>query len=150
MCGHLVKSKLYFACYCMSNISIQQPNATEYTRVKLEKGNPANSNDYINASFIQYIDCDTAKISTPSLSSTDIPNILSLNEQSQSCLSGRHYRKYISTQGPLPTTFDAFWEMTWEQNTRLIVMLTKEEEMNRVISKEIRFSLRSLLKAFID
>lgn len=47
-------------------------------------------------------------------------------------MSGRHYRRYISTQGPLPTTFNDFWEIVWEQNSRVIVMLTKEEEMNRV------------------
>lgn len=104
--------------------------------MKLEKSNENNCNDYINASFIQYIDCDTTKISTPSLDSSDIPKILGLNEQNQTC--HRRYRKYISTQGPLPTTFDAFWEMTWEQNSRLIVMLTKEEEMNRVTAIDLR------------
>jgi protein tyrosine phosphatase len=42
------------------------------------------------------------------------------------------YRRYISTQGPLPATFDDFWQVVWEQNSRVLVMLTKEEEMNKV------------------
>ncbi|GAA5800200.1 hypothetical protein HPULCUR_005625 [Helicostylum pulchrum] len=103
----------------------------EYTRVKFAESE-THINDYINASFIQYIDCETAQISTPSASTNDVPTLLSLNEQNESCLSGRHYRRYISTQGPLPTTFNDFWQVVWEQNSRVIVMLTKEEEMNRI------------------
>ncbi|KAJ0036257.1 hypothetical protein NQD34_004934 [Periophthalmus magnuspinnatus] len=38
-------------------------------------------------------------------------------------------RKYILTQGPLPTTCGHFWEMVWEQRSRGVVML------NRVIEK---------------
>lgn len=103
----------------------------EYTRVKLNHNDPQ-LNDYINASFIQYVDCDTAHVSTPSALTNEVPKVLSLDEQDKACASDRHYRRYISTQGPLPTTFNDFWEVVWEQNTRVIVMLTKEEEMNRV------------------
>lgn len=39
---------------------------------------------------------------------------------------------YIATQGPLQHTVSDFWQMTWEQNTRLIIMLTSEEEKLRV------------------
>lgn len=42
------------------------------------------------------------------------------------------YRQYISTQGPLPATFNDFWQVVWEQDSRVLVMLTKEEEMNKV------------------
>ncbi|OAD70008.1 hypothetical protein PHYBLDRAFT_135579 [Phycomyces blakesleeanus NRRL 1555(-)] len=42
------------------------------------------------------------------------------------------YRRYISTQGPLPATFSDFWQVVWEQNSRVLVMLTKEEEMNKI------------------
>ncbi|VDO81282.1 unnamed protein product [Schistosoma margrebowiei] len=33
---------------------------------------------------------------------------------------------------PLPNTFDSFWTMIWEQNTSVIVMLSKLIEMEQV------------------
>src|SRR5690554_5378982 len=41
-------------------------------------------------------------------------------------------KSYIATQGPLPSTFQDFWKATWEQNTRVVVMLTREQEMGRI------------------
>lgn len=40
-------------------------------------------------------------------------------------------RSYIATQGPKPQTSCDFWQMVWEQNTAVIVMLTQEEEKGR-------------------
>ncbi|CAK9780732.1 unnamed protein product [Cutaneotrichosporon oleaginosum] len=37
-------------------------------------------------------------------------------------------RRYIATQGPLDSTYRDFWTLVWEQNVRVIVMLTKQFE----------------------
>ncbi|RHZ74361.1 hypothetical protein Glove_225g57 [Diversispora epigaea] len=39
---------------------------------------------------------------------------------------------YIGAQGPIERTFDDFWLMTWEQNSYVIVMLTKEQEKGQI------------------
>ncbi|KAF9088030.1 hypothetical protein BGX29_000494 [Mortierella sp. GBA35] len=41
-------------------------------------------------------------------------------------------RSYIATQAPLPSTFQDFWKIIWEQNSRVVVMLTREVEMGRI------------------
>ncbi|TYJ57758.1 hypothetical protein B9479_001612 [Cryptococcus floricola] len=37
-------------------------------------------------------------------------------------------RRYIATQGPLDATYRDFWTLVWEQNVRVIVMITKQFE----------------------
>lgn len=43
-------------------------------------------------------------------------------------------RRYIATQAPLPSTFDTFWAVLWQQNVRTIIMATREFESGRVQS----------------
>lgn len=40
--------------------------------------------------------------------------------------------RYIACQGPLPHTCADFWQMTWEQGSSLVVMLTTQVERGRV------------------
>ncbi|MGH0144268.1 UNVERIFIED_CONTAM: hypothetical protein FKN15_002524 [Acipenser sinensis] len=40
--------------------------------------------------------------------------------------------RYIACQGPLPNTCSDFWQMTWEQSSSLVVMLTTQVERGRV------------------
>ncbi|OJD21159.1 hypothetical protein ACJ73_07503 [Blastomyces percursus] len=42
--------------------------------------------------------------------------------------SSHSHKKYIATQAPIPATFNDFWRVIWEQDIRVIVMLTAESE----------------------
>uniref|UniRef100_A0A8C3UKS3 protein-tyrosine-phosphatase n=1 Tax=Catharus ustulatus TaxID=91951 RepID=A0A8C3UKS3_CATUS len=59
--------------------------------------------DYINANYINM----------------EIPSSTIINQ-------------YIACQGPLPNTCPDFWQMTWEQGSSMVVMLTTQVERGRV------------------
>ncbi|KAI1341823.1 hypothetical protein F5Y15DRAFT_348383 [Xylariaceae sp. FL0016] len=42
--------------------------------------------------------------------------------------ASRSHKRYIASQGPLPATFDDFWLVVWDQDVRVLVMLTAEQE----------------------
>ncbi|PGH28795.1 heat shock transcription factor, other eukaryote [[Emmonsia] crescens] len=42
--------------------------------------------------------------------------------------SSHSNKRYIATQAPIPATFNDFWRVVWEQDIRVIVMLTAESE----------------------
>ncbi|KAH7401116.1 hypothetical protein DE146DRAFT_677757 [Phaeosphaeria sp. MPI-PUGE-AT-0046c] len=41
-------------------------------------------------------------------------------------------KRYIATQGPIPATFKDFWKVVWQQDVRVVVMLTAEQEGGQV------------------
>jgi len=43
-------------------------------------------------------------------------------------------RNYIVTQGCLRNTVDDFWKMIWQEDSRIIVMITKLFEKSKVCS----------------
>nr|XP_020485270.1 receptor-type tyrosine-protein phosphatase V-like [Labrus bergylta] len=46
---------------------------------------------------------------------------------------GGSERDFICTQGPLPNTMADFWRMVWEQNVRIIVMVTSLKQKDTVL-----------------
>lgn len=45
---------------------------------------------------------------------------------------------YIATQGPMPNTVADFWEMVWQEEVALIVMLTQLRESKEVRGRSLR------------
>uniref|UniRef100_A0A8C9XIJ5 protein-tyrosine-phosphatase n=1 Tax=Sander lucioperca TaxID=283035 RepID=A0A8C9XIJ5_SANLU len=74
----------------------------DYNRVQLTTGNGETGSDYINASFI---DC--------------------------ACLCVQYIHS-VCVVGPKDETVSDFWRMVWEQQSSIIVMVTRCEEGNRV------------------
>nr|CAD2156085.1 unnamed protein product [Meloidogyne enterolobii] len=94
----------------------------DHTRIRLQRSPSSNNgcagggggkllvnNDYINANYVE-IPLDTKRY----------PEFADFK------------RRYISTQGCLEETVSDFWQMVWQENSLLIVMVTKEVERGRV------------------
>uniref|UniRef100_A0A915LMA6 protein-tyrosine-phosphatase n=2 Tax=Meloidogyne javanica TaxID=6303 RepID=A0A915LMA6_MELJA len=93
----------------------------DHTRIRLQRSPSLNNgcagggggkllvnNDYINANYVE-IPLDTKRY----------PEFADFK------------RRYISTQGCLEETVSDFWQMVWQENSLLIVMVTKEVERGR-------------------
>ena len=87
----------------------------EDTRVILDY-NPCVGADYINANYVDVrsLECTTSPIDSPQ---GEVPG---------------SERAYIATQGPLAATVVDFWRMIWQTGSRIIVMLTRLKEHDRV------------------
>ncbi|XP_065219883.1 tyrosine-protein phosphatase corkscrew-like isoform X2 [Planococcus citri] len=79
----------------------------DHTRIKLKDADPNEpGSDYINA------------------------NLIKGEEDIKAGTEGKE-RLYIATQGCLPSTRKDFWNMVWQENSRIIVMTTKEVERGK-------------------
>lgn len=63
-------------------------------------------------------------------SSTDYINANYISEDQPTDAYQNH--KYIATQGPLESTVSDFWQMIWQNNTEIIVMVCKIYEKSRL------------------
>lgn len=57
---------------------------------------------------------------------------LSACTQNQLLGPDENSKTYIASQGCLDATVNDFWQMAWQENTRVIVMTTREVEKGRV------------------
>jgi len=77
-----------------------------------------------NANKNRYIDCipyDHARVRLANNADGDYVNASIITDSDPKC-------KYIATQGPMPNTTNAFWQMVWEQGSCVIVALTRPIE----------------------
>ncbi|XP_064833710.1 tyrosine-protein phosphatase non-receptor type 11 isoform X2 [Oncorhynchus masou masou] len=85
----------------------------DHTRVVLNDGDGSEAgSDYINANLIMVV--------------TDI-----MPELEWKCNSTKLKKSYIATQGCLQNTISDFWRMVFQENSRVIVMTTKEVERGK-------------------
>ncbi|KAG8145995.1 putative Tyrosine-protein [Naja naja] len=84
----------------------------DHTRVVLHDGDPNEPvSDYINANII-------------------------MPEFESKCNNAKAKKSYIATQGCLQNTVNDFWRMVFQENSRVIVMTTKEVERGKHALKE--------------
>ncbi|XP_014483754.1 PREDICTED: tyrosine-protein phosphatase corkscrew-like isoform X2 [Dinoponera quadriceps] len=91
----------------------------DHTRVRLKDVDPNTPGaDYINANYIRNEEGD----------GTSAAGTVGTGAGSETVPSGKYY---IATQGCLPNTIGDFWHMVYQENTRVIVMTTKEMERGK-------------------
>ena len=90
----------------------------------LEDTDGSPGSDYINANRINsdeefHHSASTVLQPSPFMTSASTTDLASLPPRKKA---------FIATQGCLTSTRSDFWQMTWQENTRVIVMTTKEVE----------------------
>ncbi|KAK7154158.1 hypothetical protein R3I94_007505 [Phoxinus phoxinus] len=83
-----------------------------------------------NISKNRYRDISPYDATRVILKSTD--DYINANYINMEIPASRLINRYIACQGPLPNTCPDFWQMTWEQGSSMVVMLTTQVERGRV------------------
>ncbi|XP_023404029.1 tyrosine-protein phosphatase non-receptor type 7 isoform X1 [Loxodonta africana] len=91
------------------------------SRVCLGRAQNQEDGDYINANYIRDLQ---GFPQSSTLSTLPTPSHVHLPPQGY---DGQE-KAYIATQGPMPNTVADFWEMVWQEEVSLIVMLTQLRE----------------------
>lgn len=65
-------------------------------------------------------------------------NVCLQPEADSKCNNAKPKKSYIATQGCLQNTISDFWRMVFQENSRVIVMTTKEVERGKVRIPGIR------------
>ncbi|CAF2578887.1 unnamed protein product [Rotaria sp. Silwood2] len=123
MTGHLILS--YMEDHLRNRHRLEAEWQALYTdEINEERASCAVALSETNANKNRYIDCipyDHARIRLANNGDDDYINASPITDSDPKC-------KYIATQGPMPNTTNAFWQMVWEQGSCVIVALTRPIE----------------------
>ncbi|GAM25942.1 hypothetical protein SAMD00019534_091170, partial [Acytostelium subglobosum LB1] len=76
--------------------------------------------------YTNILPCDSTRVKLEKIDGQEGSDYINAN-----FINGEYEKQYICTQGPLQNTIVDFWRMVWENNSRIIVMLSKELENYR-------------------
>lgn len=102
------------------------------------------SQSFVNGRFLPFptvYECADSCINPTHLASALLSLSLSLPQMEIPASS--LINRYIACQGPLPNTCPDFWQMTWEQGSSMVVMLTTQVERGRVSNSAAQQGLRA-------
>lgn len=113
---------MYETFICLLSIFWPHPSIDDHCRVRLSIQNSQPHTDYINANFVPV----RVWFIMPIIQSYQycIIDIQSDQWLTLCVKGGGSERDFICTQGPLQHTIADFWRMVWEQNVRIIIMVT--------------------------
>ncbi|KAI9565228.1 putative tyrosine-protein phosphatase non-receptor type 11 isoform X1 [Daphnia sinensis] len=109
--------------------SLQQQECKHlYSRKEGQKPENRNKNRYKNILPFDHTRVLLKDVDT-SIAGADYINANHIRPEDDG--NGDQFPQYIATQGCLPHTVNDFWHMVWQENSRVIVMTTKEIERGK-------------------